>query len=130
MNFRKIFHQNISGVKRKMNSIHCKTTTLHFFSKLDGNCSTAMPSSHCGTCNMPSGYPTHSKHCLTFAKKNKQTTILAIINIKNLRETVSQVYSLSKATVLSCLPIRSCQTTVFFKSLHIIPPILEAMFFP
>ena len=45
--------------------------------------------------------------------KHKQTTTPAIINIETLRETVSQVYSLSLAILLSWLPSRNSQTNVF-----------------
>ena len=45
--------------------------------------------------------------------KNLQTTTPPLINIKNLRETVSQVYSLSQSILLSCLPSRNSQTNVF-----------------
>ena len=73
--------------------------------------------------------PSISKYCLTFAK-NKQTTIPAKINTENLRAAFSQVYLLSQAIPLSYLPSRNCQTNVFLKSLHIIPPILAAMISP
>ena len=88
---------------------------------------------HCGACNRAhvTCHPVTPpiQNIVLHLLKNKQTTILAIINLQNIKETVSQVYSLSKATVRSCLPITNCQSTVFFlKSLHIIPPILAAIF--
>ena len=50
--------------------------------------------------------------------KNLQTTTPPLINTKNLRETVSQVYSLSQAILLSCLPSRKSQTNVFEEPPH------------
>ena len=50
---------------------------------------------------------------LHLLKTNKQTTSPAILNIENLRETVSQIYSLSQAIILSCLPSRNYLTNVF-----------------
>ena len=60
--------------------------------------------------------PPISKHCLAFAKKTNKKTNPPLINIKNLRETVSQVYSLS--ILLSCLPSRNSQTNVFEEPPH------------
>ena len=74
-------------------------------------------SSHCGNIQ-PCITPPISKHCLTFAKKNLQTTTPPLINIKNLRETVSEVYSLSQAILLSCLPSRNSKTNVFEEPPH------------
>ena len=50
--------------------------------------------------------------------KNLQTTTPPLINIKNLREPVSQVYSLSQAILLSFLPSRNSKTNVFEEPLH------------
>ena len=129
MNFRKIFLQNISELKIKIKSIHCKTATLHFLASL---MLTAQQPCHLLIVVHVTCHPVTPpiQNLVLHLLKKKQTTILAIINIENLRETVSQIYSLSKATVLSCLPITNCQTTVFLKSLHIIPPIQAATFFP
>ena len=61
--------------------------------------------------------PPISKHCLAFPKKtykqqpHHESTLY-------LRETVSQVYSLSQSILLSCLPSRNSQTNVFEEPPH------------
>ena len=99
-----------------MNNIHCKTVTLYFLGNLmDVNCSTSVYSKPCHLLIVVTCHPVTphiSNHCLTFVI-NKRTTFPAILNIENLRETVSQIYSLSQAIILSCLPSRNYLTNVF-----------------
>ena len=81
-----------------MNSIQFANLLHCIFSKLDVNCSTSVYNKPYHllivvTCHPVT--PPISKHCFNLLK-NKQTAIPAIINIENLRETVTQVYSLSR----------------------------------
>ena len=85
---------------------------------LDVNCSTSVYDHLLivVTCHpvLPHPFQNIALHLL----KNLHTTTPPLINIKNLRETVSQVYSLSQAILLSCLPSRNSKTNVFEEPPH------------